>query len=186
MPLKKIITHSFTVQYDGRSNVLKTPVKVSTGFDPRQTAEFPTPKDFIAIWDTGATGSVITKKVIVGCNLKPIGMAQIHTVAGIKKSEIFLINMTLPNKVSVAQARVTEGIIYGDADVLIGMDIIGAGDFAVTNKNRKTTFSFRMPSVESIDFVKQKQPGTKKLPKVGRNDPCPCGSGKKYKYCCGK
>ena len=23
-------------------------------------------------------------------------------------------------------------------------------------------------------------------PKVGRNDPCPCGSGKKYKQCCGK
>lgn len=25
-----------------------------------------------------------------------------------------------------------------------------------------------------------------KPPKVGRNDPCPCGSGKKYKKCCGK
>jgi len=24
------------------------------------------------------------------------------------------------------------------------------------------------------------------VPVVGRNDPCPCGSGKKYKYCCGK
>jgi len=24
------------------------------------------------------------------------------------------------------------------------------------------------------------------VPKVGRNDPCPCGSGKKYKKCCGK
>lgn len=23
-------------------------------------------------------------------------------------------------------------------------------------------------------------------PKIGRNDPCPCGSGKKYKYCCGR
>ena len=22
--------------------------------------------------------------------------------------------------------------------------------------------------------------------RVGRNDPCPCGSGKKYKHCCGK
>ena len=22
--------------------------------------------------------------------------------------------------------------------------------------------------------------------KIGRNDPCPCGSGKKYKKCCGK
>ena len=25
-----------------------------------------------------------------------------------------------------------------------------------------------------------------KKPKVGRNDPCPCGSGKKYKQCCGR
>ena len=25
-----------------------------------------------------------------------------------------------------------------------------------------------------------------KVEKVGRNDPCPCGSGKKYKKCCGK
>ena len=24
------------------------------------------------------------------------------------------------------------------------------------------------------------------LKKIGRNDPCPCGSGKKYKKCCGK
>lgn len=24
------------------------------------------------------------------------------------------------------------------------------------------------------------------MPKVGRNDPCPCGSGKKYKHCCGR
>jgi uncharacterized protein YecA (UPF0149 family) len=23
-------------------------------------------------------------------------------------------------------------------------------------------------------------------PKVGRNDPCPCGSGKKFKSCCGR
>ena len=26
----------------------------------------------------------------------------------------------------------------------------------------------------------------RKAPKVGRNDPCPCNSGKKYKKCCGK
>ncbi|MBW6502633.1 MAG: SEC-C domain-containing protein, partial [Bacteroidales bacterium] len=27
---------------------------------------------------------------------------------------------------------------------------------------------------------------TRATPKIGRNDPCPCGSGKKYKKCCGK
>lgn len=30
------------------------------------------------------------------------------------------------------------------------------------------------------------QPHRREEPKVGRNDPCPCGSGKKYKKCCGK
>ncbi len=31
----------------------------------------------------------------------------------------------------------------------------------------------------------KKQPFKRKTKKVGRNDPCPCGSGKKYKKCCG-
>ena len=26
----------------------------------------------------------------------------------------------------------------------------------------------------------------REVPKIGRNDPCPCGSGKKYKRCCGR
>jgi len=31
-----------------------------------------------------------------------------------------------------------------------------------------------------------RRPQTRTQPKVGRNDPCPCGSGKKYKKCCGQ
>jgi uncharacterized protein len=30
----------------------------------------------------------------------------------------------------------------------------------------------------------QATPTRRATPKVGRNDPCPCGSGKKYKHCC--
>ncbi|MCX8087305.1 MAG: preprotein translocase subunit SecA [Rhodocyclaceae bacterium] len=33
---------------------------------------------------------------------------------------------------------------------------------------------------------KKPQPEVRALPKVGRNEPCPCGSGKKYKHCHGK
>ncbi|MEG2420368.1 MAG: SEC-C metal-binding domain-containing protein, partial [Oscillospiraceae bacterium] len=36
----------------------------------------------------------------------------------------------------------------------------------------------------SDDGTLKKQP-VKKAEKIGRNDPCPCGSGKKYKKCCG-
>ena len=36
-------------------------------------------------------------------------------------------------------------------------------------------------------YLEQKKSGTiVKEKKIGRNDPCPCGSGKKYKKCCGK
>ena len=36
-------------------------------------------------------------------------------------------------------------------------------------------------------YLEQKKSGTVvKGPKMGRNDPCPCGSGKKYKHCCGR
>ena len=68
------------------------------------------------------------------------------------------------------------------------MDIINRGDFAITNFGGNTAMSFRVPSIQNIDFVKginQSKPLVNpKLP--GRNDPCPCGSGKKFKHCCGK
>ena len=36
-------------------------------------------------------------------------------------------------------------------------------------------------------YLEQKKSGTVIVgKKVGRNDPCPCGSGKKYKFCCGR
>jgi len=37
-----------------------------------------------------------------------------------------------------------------------------------------------------IQSREQKHQPVRKGPKIGRNDPCPCGSGKKYKHCCGK
>ena len=51
------------------------------------------------------------------------------------------------------------------------------------NKNR------REMTMEKKEFsLSQNLPQnqTRKFPKVGRNDPCPCGSGKKYKYCHGR
>ncbi|MFA7190235.1 MAG: preprotein translocase subunit SecA [Sphaerochaetaceae bacterium] len=40
----------------------------------------------------------------------------------------------------------------------------------------------KAPAVES----RQAQTVVRTQPKIGRNDPCPCGSGKKYKNCCGR
>lgn len=39
---------------------------------------------------------------------------------------------------------------------------------------------------QAVEKIKSKPKPIRTGPKVGRNDPCPCGSGKKYKQCCGK
>ena len=39
---------------------------------------------------------------------------------------------------------------------------------------------------EAVDDGKPKKKEPKKVSKIGRNEMCPCGSGKKYKQCCGK
>ena len=118
-------------------------------------------KEYLAIWDTGATHSAITKKVVDDLGLKPTGARETRHADGKSINNTYLVNISLPNRVMVGQVRVTEVKLIPDDNtsddqqpqLLIGMDIIGLGDFAVTNADGKTTFSFRVPSVEEIDFV---------------------------------
>lgn len=108
---------------------------------------------FTSIWDTGATRSVISQKVVDVCGLESIGVQKVYHAQGEANDvEAFLVNIGLPNNVEFQGLRVTLGVLRG-ADVLIGMDIIGRGDFAVTNRDGKTKFSFRIPSQADIDFV---------------------------------
>ena len=114
------------------------------------------------------------------CGLAPTSVAKVTGVHGTQLSNVYLIDVYLPNRVIAEEVEAVESpALAGELDdVLIGMDIIGLGDFAVSNFQGKTTFAFRIPSLAESDFG----PPT---PKVGRNDPCPCGSGKKYKKCHG-
>jgi hypothetical protein len=141
--------------------------------------------EFNAVWDTGASASAISRRVVSQCRLKPTGMTRVSTAGGFVDCCTYLISMGLPNKVGFPVLTVTEADM-GSTDVLIGMDIIGAGDFAVSNFHGTTVFTYRFPSARKIDFVADDHPDTDvSVPRVGRNDPCPCGSGKKYKKCCG-
>ena len=186
-------TVAFTTVYDGVSRVLINEVYIASAIksSSKQIRRPPDSKQYKALWDTGATGSVITRKVVLECGLKPISIANVHHAKGTGTSYVYLVSIFLPNSVCLPSLRVTEGELAGDVEVLIGMDIMGRGDFAISNRNGKTVFTFRMPSLERVDFVEQIKNTPKTRPvspphKVGRNDPCPCGSGKKYKKCCGR
>ncbi len=44
----------------------------------------------------------------------------------------------------------------------------------------------QVPAQPNAPEAGKKEPVRRTQPKIGRNDPCPCGSGKKYKNCCGR
>ena len=82
-------------------------------------------------------------------------MTKVHTAGGERTAEVFVVNLLLPNGVHFTQCMVTGGEIAPSSDVLIGMDIITTGDFAITNGNGLTVMTFCCPSRRRFDFVKE-------------------------------
>lgn len=109
-----------------------------------------------ALWDTGATISCISHEVAKYLNLTPIGRQSMMSASNSQIVNTYCINVFVPGNVEF------QGVIVCDSNIgsqglgmLIGMDIISKGDFAVSNFNGTTVFTFRSPSKSTIDFVKE-------------------------------
>jgi hypothetical protein len=85
---------------------------------------------------------ILKKEVVADLQLASIGAQNVHVGGGILPTTAHLVNIGLPNRVMFAMLRVAQVALHGGIDVLIGMDILGAGDFTVTHHNGNTTFSF--------------------------------------------
>lgn len=178
------ITHSSrTIE-----NVIKTSVRVS---NPLGNCEI----NSLAIWDTGATNSVITKSAARALGLVPLSMTTVVGVHGSKIVNVYLVKITLNNENITITTEVTECEELSsthDTAMLIGMNIINKGDFHISNFGGKTVMTFRVPSLETTDFVKEIDLHNKYLKihqanqQHGNADKCGCGSGKQYKNCHGK
>ena len=147
---------SFTVNHNIISHALVTESGISQVFDPTSMNTDPPFINFNSIWDTGATNSVISQNVVDRCGLRPTGMVNVTHAGGSSHCETYLVSIMLKHNVRIPQIKVTKASLSSDTDILIGMDIITLGDFVITNMNGKTIFSFRTPSIECIDFTKQK------------------------------
>ncbi len=60
------------------------------------------------------------------------------------------------------------------------------GDRYHRKREEKERYTKQLPTDDEPELPPPVEPITSDKEKVGRNDPCPCGSGKKYKKCCGK
>ena len=132
----------------------------------------------IAIWDTGSTNSGITARMAQYLGLEPINEAKITSVQGEQIVPVYEVKLVLQNRdisMNLTVHECSELSVIEDVGMIIGMDVINQGDFAVSNYIGDTTMSFRVPSIRRIDFVE-----------VINNTKCRCGSGKKYIDCCGK
>jgi len=135
--------NAITYRFNGPARKIITPICVSI---PNGN-----PLEIVAVWDTGATCSVITVDVARRLNLCSEGATVVSGVTGSQTVDTYLVTVTLPNGFSkdIFVVSCTEAI---GCDVLIGMDIISIVDFAITSGSHGTTFSFRTPHGNEIDF----------------------------------
>lgn len=80
---------------------------------------------------------------------------RVSTAGGLRDTPWYFANIMLPNGIGFSMLKVSRGELHGGVDVLIGMDIITRGDFAISHANGSTVFSFRYPSLAEFDFVKE-------------------------------
>ncbi len=146
--------YSFTVKSSSTQNRLVSPCAVYKAWAPDSETKQPPRRQFNALWDTGATNSMITSRAVAELGLEAGGYTQVHHVQGTANDvPFYFVNLVLFSNFHFPDVAVVLGELT-DTDLLIGMDIINRGDFAVSNRDGATTFSFRIPSVEAFDFVK--------------------------------
>ena len=147
---KKIPHLAFSIKYKGIAKELISDIEIINPL-------------YNAIWDTGATNTVITPKVLKELSLTIVDIA---TIVGVnsepKHAQVALFNLLLPNNVSIKGVRGSVCTIGGDADILIGMDIIKFGDFAISNSGGQTLFSFAIPPFENKTDLLEKANKTNK------------------------
>ena len=83
---------AFTYKANGKANVLLSDVKVSAHKELIPDAIL---NDFKAIWDTGATNTAISERVVKQCNLIPISKATSNTANGQRIVNVYLIDLYL-------------------------------------------------------------------------------------------
>lgn len=163
--------------------ILTADAIVSEAFDPDSPPSgLPAKVAATALWDTGATNTVISIELAKKLKLFPTGVVTTAHAGGASVFNTYIVNVYLPNHVGVVGVEVSEAPLAG-FDMLIGMDIITLGDFTLTNKDGRSCFSFRTPSLAATDYVAEINSFNSRG--VGRNDPCWCNSGKKFKNCHG-
>jgi predicted aspartyl protease len=145
---------ALTIKGDGPLAVLTSKIQVYTPVVDRVKGPDKFTQEITAVWDTGASGSVISQKVVDELGLLPISLRWVNTANGTAFSPVYLVDFHIPlAKVILQGLNVTLGNLGPDLDALIGMDVINAGDFAITNRGGKTKMSFRVPSQADTDFV---------------------------------
>lgn len=112
---------------------------------------------FICIWDTGASISCVTNNIIERYNLTSIGKSDFFTGGHceLRPTDVYSIDLMFRDDFIFNNLRVLKIEKHDVFDIIIGMDIISQGDFAVSNLNGSTSFSFRIPSMGIANFLNE-------------------------------
>jgi hypothetical protein len=152
----RIEHRAFIIEYERLTNEISTPVQL----EPIYTTDkrlLGTQTEIEALWDTGAAMTCVKPSLRDRLKLRQSELVEPITMSGIGgdvEADGTLVSIWLAFNFGIELCPVYIADFPGDQELLIGMDIIGMGDFAVCNADGKTSFSFAMPPFpDRIDFA---------------------------------
>ena len=135
----------YTYLYDNCVNSILVPVYVYYGNSNKRYA--------IGVIDTGCSHTVITEELAKELGLKQFSTASFISVDDKAECKTYIIKLSIDTFINCGTIEVgTFKKLDRYEDVLIGMDIIGKCDFALSCFNGKTLLSIEYPSKRNIDF----------------------------------
>jgi predicted aspartyl protease len=153
---KHIEYRAFITVYEGLTSEISTPVRL----EPLITSDknlLGTQIEIEALWDTGATMTCIKPSLWNKLKLRQSELVESIIMSGIGgdvEADGTLVSIWLTPNFVIALCPAYIADFPGGEELLIGMDIIGMGDFAICNADGKTSFSFAIPPFpDRINFA---------------------------------
>ncbi len=129
---------SFTIEQGRRAKLLRSEVVVNNAIES-------VARSAKAIWDTGASQSMISRRLVKRLGLVAAGRRRVYGPNAAAFHDTYRVELELPGGMEIGELEVLEtDMLSPDIEVIIGMDVISRGTLIVACRDTSTELTFAL------------------------------------------
>jgi hypothetical protein len=133
-----------SLYFDTLARELAVPVTITRSIQSMETGADAV-RSCKAIFDTGATSSMISSDIARALHLQSIDTALVTGVHGTERVPIYTIDVRFKGGFVLPTLHVAEAGADAGFDLLLGMDVIARGSMLLSSHDKRTLFAFFYP-----------------------------------------